>query len=58
VTASRRDVALLDALAVALEPAPAQPTAVGLFRLRVAVAEHFGLVAERADPPPQPSVTR
>ena len=54
MTESRRDVALLDALAVALEPPPAQPTAQGLFRLRVAVTAHYSLTGTRPDPAPGP----
>jgi len=40
MTESRRDLALLDTLAVALEPPTVEPTASELFALRVAVASH------------------
>lgn len=49
---SRRDVALLDALSIALDPAPAQPSASELFALRTAVAAQFMFGREASARPP------
>lgn len=52
MTESRRDMALLDALAVVLEPAAVEPSASELFALRTAVASHFHLVDTAPAAPP------
>jgi hypothetical protein len=48
MTESRRDLALLDTLAVALEPPVAEPSASELFALRVAVASHHSPASDAA----------